>query len=132
MTKSVIKFEYDGNNTNRVELYLRDEKPKVLGHYNTIKKTFYTLKKKKHVLSFLNAFGFNKHFIDSYPIQHIEVCYGKKILRTTKTKLISKGKVHCFEDYDEQYFLPITEFTEVNNPTNDNSKHFLKKRKLYY
>lgn len=133
MKNEFIKLELEGKNLKRVELFLDStNEPIILGHINTSTKTFITKRKKKHVLNILNAFGFNKKLIISYPINNIEVIYGKKIYKTTKQKLVKNGEIHRFDNLDEQIFLPLNQFIETKNAIQNESKIFLQKRKLYY
>lgn len=111
-TSEEIRFrDIQNSNFEKVMLYIGDN-PKgfTIGKYDQYNKIFITRKKEKHVLKFLDAFGFNYNFIKFYPIKEIRVRYCNKDYFTTKEYLLKNGEIIRFANLDKQIFLPISEF----------------------
>lgn len=66
----------------------------------------------EHMMHKLDSIGFNKYMIDHFPnFNSVEVTVGKEILTTSKDTIQQNGVTGQYNQYEEQYFLPIEYFS---------------------
>lgn len=83
------------------------------GEINHLNKTFYCVPRSwKNVFNlFGGGLGLNAELLNRYDFDFIEIPFGDKVLKTTKEKWISKGKLSpfCNHRVDKQIILPLSQ-----------------------